>query len=156
MRLFFRSILLVAAVAVFTGCGSMHHADEGAMITAAKTVDQKFVQSFNAGDAAAMADCYWKSDQTLLFPPDAMVVHGWDAIKQGYIAMVSQMKGARMELTESHYQATGHDVAAWGLWRITMPQGGPVMSGRFTELLGQRDGKWVYLIDHPSVPLPAH
>ena len=28
------------------------------------------------------------------------------------------------------------------------------MKGRFTEVFGRRDGKWVYLIDHPSVPLP--
>ena len=36
---------------------------------------------------------------------------------------------------------------------VSWPNGGGEILGRFTDVKGQRDGKWVYLMDHGSVPL---
>ena len=38
---------------------------------------------------------------------------------------------------------------------MTGPDGEPLqMEGRYTDAKAERDGKWVYLVDHASVPIP--
>jgi ketosteroid isomerase-like protein len=153
---------LIALVLFFplVGCATLHKGDTAdPRAAAAKAVDMRFVQSFNAHDLDGMMSTYWKSDDLVVFPPDAMVVRGWSALREGYAAMLKQMPGARMEVNEAHYTPVDDNVLAWGLWTITMPDSTGhgtmvAMRGRFTEVVAKKDGKWVYVVDHPSVPLP--
>ena len=48
----------------------------------------------------------------------------------------------------------GDVVLGWGTFKLTLPGGGGEILGRYTDVKGQRDGKWVYLMDHGSAPLP--
>jgi ketosteroid isomerase-like protein len=51
----------------------------------------------------------------------------------------------------------GDVVIGWGLWRVTVagPDGAPVeVVGRYTDVKAERDGTWVYILDHASAPLP--
>jgi ketosteroid isomerase-like protein len=95
----------------------------------------------------------------LLFPPDAMMVKGSDSLRNMFVQFLATMKGCRLEMKETHQMPVGEVVLGWGLWRLTMPApdsgSAPIeMLGRYTDVKAERDGKWVYLMDHASVPVP--
>jgi ketosteroid isomerase-like protein len=78
------------------------------------------------------------------------------AIREGNVMSMAAMKGAKLEFTETHQRAAGDVVIGWGLYRVTT-QGADGkttgMNGRYTDVKAERDGKWVYLMDHASVPM---
>ena len=127
------------------------------MIAAAKALDAAFLKAFNAGDVEGVAATYWRSPEVVSMPPDTMVLRGWEAIRDGFQKSVEQLAGAKLELSDSHYSVNGELVLTWGLWRMTMP--GPdgqsmTIEGRYSDVKAKRDGKWVYILDHASAPLP--
>jgi ketosteroid isomerase-like protein len=64
---------------------------------------------------------------------------------------------SRLELLEPQNVAVGDVVMGWGSWRITAPSdSGPpeVLEGPYTDIKALRDGRWVRVMDHASVPLP--
>ena len=127
------------------------------MVKAAKALDESFMKAFNEHNAAAIGGLYWNNPEVVLMPPDAMLVKGVDAIKASFTEMVIAMKDCRLEMIESHNMPAGDVVVGWGLWKLTMPgpDGKPMeMLGRYSDVKAQRDGKWVYLIDHASMPVP--
>jgi uncharacterized protein (TIGR02246 family) len=127
------------------------------MVNAANDLDKAFVDAFNKGDAAAITALYWNSPDVVSFPPDAMQLKGTAAIQEAFAKSFAAMKGAKLELTESRNVAVGEVVLGSGLFKITMPgpQGKPMeMAGRFSDVKAERDGKWVYIMDHGSMPLP--
>jgi ketosteroid isomerase-like protein len=127
------------------------------MIAGADALDDAFVAAFNRGDAEALSQLYWNNRETSMFPPDTLEMRGYRAIQEGFAKMMSEFKGAKLELTERHQRPAADIVVGWGKWRLTMagPDGKPTeMIGRYTDVKMMRDGKWVYYIDHASVPLP--
>jgi ketosteroid isomerase-like protein len=85
-----------------------------------------------------------------------MEVKGWDAIKEASKAFFESAKGAKAEFLETNYKVAGDVVIGWGKWIITFPDSAATkLYGRFTDVKTKRDGKWVYIFDHGSVPLPA-
>jgi ketosteroid isomerase-like protein len=156
MKIVIRSALAFVIATSLYGC-AQPGPNPDQMIAAAKTVDQQFLDAFNKGDSTAVMATYWNSPDLVIYPPGEMEAKGWPAGKAAFDRMFGGMKGAKLELTESNYRAMGDAVVGFGKWRITMP--GPngtttEMLGRYTDVIAQRDGKWVYIIDHPSVPLP--
>ena len=152
--------LLVFALALSAACAEPvpPAPDASAMIAAAGALDEQFLAAFNSGDVDAMTALYANSPDTVSFLPDVMIMRGFDSIRIGLREfVVAGAAGATLALTESHHMVVGDAVASWGLWTMTMngPDGSPItMSGRFTDLKAERDGRWVYLMDHASVPLP--
>ena len=68
------------------------------------------------------------------------------------------MPGATLEMIEMNYKVAGDVVISWGKWRMLVPMGeGEPMEilGRYTDVKAKRDGKWVFILDHASVPLQA-
>lgn len=156
MKRCYAVIVLVAMGSVVLACAPRRENTES-MIAAAKALDQQFLAAANKGDVDGIMACYWKSPEMILYPPDALEARGWDAAKEGFKAFLANGPGVKFEMLESHYAAGGAIVAAWGKVKVTMPgpEGAPVdMVIRFTEVIGQRDGKWVYLVDHASAALP--
>jgi len=77
------------------------------------------------------------------------------AIKEGNVQGLAALKGAKVEIMESHQIPAGDMVVGWGLYKMTIPaENGTTteVQGRFTDLKGERDGKWVYVLDHASIP----
>jgi ketosteroid isomerase-like protein len=131
--------------------------DPQVMIAAANALDRAFVEAFNEGDAEALSGLYWNSPDVVSFPPDTLQVRGIEAIKTGTLRTMGAMKGAKVELTEIHQMPAGDVVIGWGLFRMSMPapDGTTVeIEGRFTDVKALRNGRWVYLVDHASVPMP--
>lgn len=127
------------------------------MIASAKALDQQFVESFSKGDVDGVMATYWNSPDLVSYPPDSMEVRGWQAAKDALAQSFSQMPGASLELLESNNKVEGDVVLGFGKWRLTItpPEGDPmVINGRYTDVKAKRDGKWVYILDHASVPLP--
>lgn len=126
------------------------------MIEAAKALDARFIEVYNKGDAAAAATCYWNSPDVVSFPPDVLALRGYDELAKTFDEALEQPSGGKLEITEAHYQVAGDVVISWGLWKFTMtaPDGKTTESvGRYTDVKAERDGKWVYIIDHASAPM---
>lgn len=151
-------ILLTAALGLILGCArEPQGASTETMIAAANALDEAFVAAFNQGDAGALASLYWDSPDVVSFPPGEMQARGLAAIKASNERLFQALPGARLELTEKHQMRAGDVVIAWGLWRVTTPAPDGTTSevtGRFTDVKAERNGKWVYLLDHASAPLP--
>lgn len=148
--------LLLAATVPFAACASDPQRNHDDMVAAARALDAQFVDAFNRGDADALSSLSWNSPDAVLFPPDAVEARGIEAIRQANARSLAAMGGAKIELTESHQMVAGDMVIGYGKWRLTMtgPDGAPVeIIGRHTDVKAERDGKWVYLVDHASVPL---
>jgi uncharacterized protein (TIGR02246 family) len=125
------------------------------MIAAANALDDQFIAAFNSGDAAALAALY--TMDAVSFPPDMMEARGQMAIQVASQASAEAMAGAKLELTDQRNVVVGDAVVGYGLWRMTMPvpDGPPMMrEGRYTDVKVMRDGKWLYMVDHASAPLP--
>jgi uncharacterized protein (TIGR02246 family) len=150
--------ILFIASALTAGCSPVAKApDTAAMIAAADALDKAFIEAMNAGDAEAMAACYWNSPEVVSFPPGTLEARGFEGILEDTRATFAAMPGMKVELTEVHQMPAGDMVIGWGLWRGTMPMpDGTEMEilGRYTDVKAERDGKWVYLLDHASAPFP--
>jgi ketosteroid isomerase-like protein len=127
------------------------------MVAAASDLEKRFLETFNTGDVDALMALYWNSPDLSMFPPDAMAIRGWDAAKAAMTETVKAMAGAKFEILESRNVAHGTVVVGSGLWKLTIPAAkGPatVLEGRYSDVKAQKDGKWVFVSDHASVPLP--
>jgi ketosteroid isomerase-like protein len=152
-----RLTLAAALLAALAACAPKPVVpDTAKMVEQAKALDARFIAAFNAGDAAAVMDTYENSPELVSYPPDALEAIGYDAVKAGYEKSFAGMPGGKLELIDPHYRAIGDAVLSYGRWKMVMPnpQGGaPIeLTGRFTDVKAERNGKWVYLVDHASVP----
>jgi len=95
----------------------------------------------------------WNSPDLVIYPPDSMVCQGWQAAHDMFAQLVKANRGATIQLDDPQYLVAGDYVIDHGLWTITMPTGEQV-HGRYTVVMAMKDGKWVFVLDHPSVPTP--
>jgi len=151
-------ILTVAIAAGLVGCArGGSGASPETMIAAAKALDQQFTTAFNKGDLDGVMATYDHGPDVVLFAPDELEVRGWDSIRKGLQQALANAPGAHLELVSPQYRAAGDVVIGWGTFRLinAVPAKGTVETmGRYTDVKAQRDGKWVYIVDHASVPLP--
>jgi len=150
------SMLFVAGAA---GCHCMHHEKSSdGMTLEAQKLDKQFVDAFNRADVDGVMKCYWKSPELIVFPPDALEAKGYDAVRDGFAGTFRAMPGAQLELLNRYYNVSDGVIFGYGTFRITMPATTPgltppEMRGRYTEVIAKRDGQWVYVLDHPSMPV---
>ena len=127
------------------------------MVAAADALERRLLEAFNQGDADGFLAQYWNSPDLVILPPDAMGIRGFDAAKASLTEMFKTMPGAKMEVLESRNDPHGTVVLGSGRWKLTIPAAkGPatVIEGRYSDVKAQKDGRWVYVMDHASVPLP--
>ena len=126
-------------------------------VAAADAVDKQFVEAFNRQDVDAVMALYWNNPKLVSMAPEGMGTAGWDAAKADSADMFKTMPGAKIEILTHHNDAHGDVVLGWGTWRMTIPTpaGPQVAEGRYTDAKMMHDGKWVYVQDHASVPLPS-
>ncbi len=156
MRRTFSAILLLATGLTMFGCAPKP-ANPDELIAAAKDLDKRFVEAYNKGDVDAVMATYWNSPEFISYPPDAMQAKGWAATKEGIAHTFSAMPGFKLELTSTEYMVAGDMVIGYGTWKgtVTPPGGEPMtLEGRYSDVKAKKDGKWVYILDHASVPLP--
>lgn len=121
-------------------------------LNAAGTAFQKAV---NAADVDGIVALY--RDDAVSYPPDSMVVQGKDAIRKTWTDLFAQYT-AKLELVNGAYEDHGNVSTAWGQFTMTLTPkaGGESMKieGRYSDTSIKEKGKWLYIVDHASVPLP--
>ena len=144
--------ILIAAAVPAAGCGP---SDEE-MIRAAKQLDADFVKAVNKEDLDAVMATYWNNPQVMMFPTGSLIAKGLEAIRAGYKSFFEGTNVKEFKLSKQEYRVLGDAVLGYGLFSLTtVPSLGPEVKieGRYTEIVAKRDGRWVYVVDHPSVPL---
>jgi uncharacterized protein (TIGR02246 family) len=151
--------LLALTIAASTGTAAKPatapatNADEAAL----RALDQLFETSFNKKDIAGLMQ-YYADDAVVMDPGPQLWVKGKEAIRASFTAMVSQPGSLELHLHDATYRTVGNLGYAVGLWtmKATGPDGKTAeMKGRMSAIYEKRDGKWLAIVDHASMPMPA-
>jgi uncharacterized protein (TIGR02246 family) len=121
---------------------------------AAQVVDQAWVKAIKANDLEAIMALY-APDAVAYFPDGDY--KGKPAIRKSWTDFLAAFT-VKDATSEGTYDTTGDTSLGWGYWSMTVvPKGGgePIaMKGRATVIVKKIGGKWLYVVDHASVPLP--
>jgi len=142
--------LSALAVLAIVAIAAPVHAQDGA-----KIVDDAWVKAATAGDVDALVALY--APDAVLYAPDSMEARGTAAIRAAYEGLVGANKITSAAIT-STYQTSGDLSSGWGTATLTLTPkaGGPpqTMTVRVTAVAKKVNGKWLYVADHASVPMP--
>jgi uncharacterized protein (TIGR02246 family) len=144
-----KGLALAVAMGLLSVAAPVMPAEHGA-----QTVDQGWVKAMKANDLEATLALY--APEAVAYFPDGDF-KGKDAIRKSWTDFLAAftVKDATSEAT---YETTGDTSIGWGHWTMTaVPKGGGepvVMKGRATVVTKKFGGKWLYVVDHASVPLP--
>jgi uncharacterized protein (TIGR02246 family) len=120
-----------------------------------KGVDEAWVRAVKAGNVDAVVALY--APDAVLYPPDAVEARGTAAIRASYAEMLGAMV-INDATIDSQYQTSGDVSIGFGKASLTMtPKAGgspTVVSVRVTAVARKIGGKWLYIVDHASAPLP--
>lgn len=118
-----------------------------------------FVEAFKAADADAVAACY--AEDGIIWFPGGPMAQGRPAISEGFGQYFSAMTIKDVSVTDmGHVMGEGDTRTAWGTYEIRMVDKASgeevVQRGRYTDVTRKIDGRWLYVVDHPSDdPTPA-
>jgi uncharacterized protein (TIGR02246 family) len=144
-----RALSLLAGVFVFGLLAMPLSAQEHG----AKIVDDAWVKAVNAGDVEALVALY--APDAVIYPPDAMEARGTAAIRAMYTGMLSDSTISNVSI-KAAYQTVGELSIGFGTATMTMtPKAGgapETMTVRVTAAVKKINGKWLYTVDHASVP----
>lgn len=122
----------------------------------AKALDNAFVKGVTSGDIEAVVALY-AADATL-YPPGEMAAKGRDAIRAVWGGFLSANTVTECKLFETGYRTSGDTSIGWGRFSLTFqPKAGgapATLDGRFSDVAVKKAGKWLYILDHASAPLP--
>ena len=122
----------------------------------ARALDNAFVKGVKAGDVEAVMALY-ASDATL-YPPGEMAAKGRDAIRAVWGGFLAANTVTECKLFETGYRTVGDTSIGWGRFSMTFqPKAGgapATLEGRFSDVAVKKAGKWLYILDHASAPLP--
>jgi ketosteroid isomerase-like protein len=148
--------MLGTVLGLFISCAPKGE-DPEKMIQAAKDLDHNFIEAYNNRDVDGIMDTYWNSPELVSFPPGIMETRGWEATKEAISEEFANAPDFVLELTETNNIVVGDVVLGFGKWRFTIsiPEAEPmIVEGRYSDVKAKRDGKWVYILDHASAPMP--
>ena len=157
MKKEFSYVILLMILGFVSGCSSKgENPDE--MIKLSKELDQKFIDAYNSRNIDGVMETYWNSSELVSFPPGEMEEKGWENVKKGMEGFFNSVDKIDLKLTDMNYKISGDNVISWGLWKMVIHDGNGSkmeMTGRYTDIKAKKNGKWVYILDHASVPLPS-
>lgn len=117
-----------------------------------------FVAAFEANDADAVAACY-AEDGVIWFPGGPMA-RGRAAIRDGFAHYLDEFEVKDFSLAPMGETASADTRTTWGTYTMAgvnkATQQASVEHGRYVDVQKLVDGKWLYVVDHPSGdPPPA-
>lgn len=122
-----------------------------------KALQDAFMTAILNNDADAIAACY--AEDAVNFTLDSMMGTGPESARESWGNFFSAFEVQKAELSEKHLEVHGDTAIAWGLFTIvaTPREGGdPVeFRGRYMDVARDIDGRWLYVADHASMPLPS-
>ncbi len=144
---------LLAGLCILTALLSapLFAADSGA-----QALDNAWVKGVKAGDIEAVVALY--APDAMLYPPGEMAAKGRDAIRAVWGGFLSANTVTECKLYETGYRTSGDTSMGWGRFSLTFqPKAGgapATLEGRYSDVAVKKDGKWLYILDHASAPLP--
>lgn len=127
-------------------------ADDGA-----KVVEAAWQKAIEANDLDAVMACY-AADAVAWFP-DMPEAKGTKAIREAWQEFLDMYTVQKATYLDSHTKTVGDASVGWGTFSMTLlaKEGGDPITdtGRYTEVVERRNGRWVYVVDHASFdPIP--
>lgn len=111
-----------------------------------------FSAAMKAGDADALSMCY--AEDAVLWFPGGPMAKGRAAIREGFAGFLANVVIQDMQMQAMGGEAMGDTRVGWGTYAITMQdkatQAVTVERGRYTDVQKKIDGRWQYIVDHPS------
>jgi uncharacterized protein (TIGR02246 family) len=127
-----------------------------AKVSGSQAVDEAWTKAILANDLDAVVACY--APDAVMWTPGDPESKGGKAIREAYTALLKENTVKEAKLSETHYRTVGKTSVGWGHFSLTLAPkagGAPVtMTGRFTDVAVENDGKWVYIADHASAEPP--
>jgi len=121
-----------------------------------QSLQDAFMKALRANDANGLAACY--SADATNYPVDSMVGKGPDSVRRSWLGFFVHYRVLAARLSATHTEVLGNMAVAWGLFKITAtPSGGnePIeIQGRYMDVSRSRNGNWLYIADHASLPSP--
>jgi len=121
-----------------------------------KGVDEAWVAAAKKGDVEAIVALY--AADAVYYPPDSFEARGTAGIRKAYTEWFAAVTIAEARI-ESTYTTSGDLSLGYGTATLTMQPktgGAPqTVTVRVTAVAKKVGGKWKYLADHASAPLPA-
>lgn len=136
----------------------------GAMVTGVATGKEKvksaadcFTPAFKAGNADAVAACY--ADNAIIWFPGGPMAQGRTAIRDGFAGFFAKSTIKDVTLNPIGHEHMGNAMASWGTFVVRMTDKATgaetTEHGRYTDVSRKIDGRWLYMVDHPSDDPPA-
>jgi uncharacterized protein (TIGR02246 family) len=120
----------------------------------AQMVDEAWVKAMKANDLEAAVALY-APDAVAYFPDGDF--KGKDAIRKSWTDFLATFT-VKDCTSQGSYETIGDTSLGHGYWTLTVvPKAGgePIpMKGRASVITKKIGGKWLYVVDHASVPLP--
>jgi ketosteroid isomerase-like protein len=117
----------------------------------------EFVKAFQASDLEAIMKLY--ADNAEMFPPDSMEAKGKEEIRKSYAGLLERFTIQNFQVVKAYHENSGNFSFGWGRFTMDMlPKGGGErvhMEGRFSDVSQKINGKWLYIVDHASVPFAS-
>jgi uncharacterized protein (TIGR02246 family) len=148
MKKWFIPVLLVATLGIASQAAAQTHP--------AQTLDEAWIKGAQAGDVEALVALY--APDAVLYTPGVFEAKGTDAIRKELASLVGGFTITNMKI-DGTYETHGDLSLGWGRWSMTAtPKGGGApeqWAGRATVIAKRVKGKWLYAVDHASMPMPA-
>ena len=84
---------------------------------------------------------------------------GRTAIRDGFAHFLGGFTVKGVQMTEIGHEGVGDARVAWGTYAIRAVEKASgaefTQAGRFTDVQKKIDGRWLYVVDHPSDDPPA-
>jgi ketosteroid isomerase-like protein len=120
-------------------------------------VDDKFAEAFNKEDLEGVL-AFYADDATMIDPGPGLWYRGKEEIRKSWGDFLAAVESPKIVLHDFTYTVKGEVGYCAGLFDISFKdaKSGQMvqMTGRASSVFEKRGGKWVYVIDHASVPVP--
>ena len=154
-----RSLALAVLVSSVLALGIPAQGEDqkaAARVSGSQAVDEAWTKAILANDLDAVVACY--APDAVFWGPGDPEAKGEKAIRANYAGVLKENTVKDARLSDTHYRTVGKMSTGWGHYSLTLAPkagGAPVtLTGRFTNVAAEKDGKWVYTADHASAEPP--
>jgi uncharacterized protein (TIGR02246 family) len=121
-----------------------------------KDLDAAWVKAAKAGDVEGLVKLY--APTAVTYMPDEMKAKGTEEIRASFQKFLGASTVTEMTLSQDFETTSGNLAASSGTFSMTVtPKGGgaaQTMEGRYSSVAVRKGGKWMYVSDHASLPIP--
>jgi ketosteroid isomerase-like protein len=142
-----KRLLPIALVIALAACNTKQH-NQTAISSIHHVMDEQ-QEAWNRGDIKGFMDGYWASD-SLRFIGKRGITYGWQATLENYQKSYPDSEAmGKLQFTNLTTELTGDSsayvIGKWELFRST-----DTLSGHYSLLWKQLNGKWLIVADHTS------